>query len=112
MATDDMRQYAERLHATDPARFDCNFKGPVWSGGAAWWVRDETRPAASVHEGKDSLEAWWAFWGPLGSEFGVSIEGLFGNQAWPYDKPVPLLEAIAEAVCQEAEGRKEVEPTP
>lgn len=57
------------------ARFEWHGSGPCWSGGAAWWLRDNERhPRIELTEHHCSDEDFWAFFGPLlPDDGGVSI---------------------------------------
>lgn len=100
----DMRQYAERLAKAMPERFEF-----IRTGEYQWVLY-------VVGEGIDCnivrhYSCQWGFWGPLADEMKIEAisVGTFDGDCH-FVGPTDLLEAIAEAVCQEAERR--AEPTP
>lgn len=98
----DMRQYAERLAQALPHLYEMD----VWVTG--WRLIHRT---AQVLRSDHSIAQQWAFWGPLAAEMKIEAisVGTFDGDCH-FVGPTNLLEAIAEAVCQEAERR--VGPTP
>lgn len=105
MAT-DMRAYAERLSQAMPERFVFT----EGANGGRWYVGTHDDDIGIDYASKGAEQ--WAFWGPLGSEFGIKSLNphLYKDQydqhsGSGYYKFDDLLEALANAVCQEAERR-------
>ena len=104
----DMRPYAERLAQAMPERFEFSGFPFAVSGDASadtyvvdgWALIDRAnvwKVSSYLHPAHQ-----WAFWGPLAVELKIMA-------VWCAESHEDLLEAIAEAVCQEAERRaKEV----
>lgn len=88
--TPDMKPYAERLAKATGIQFR-------EGDGLAWWIES---PEQLLCHANMTVAQQWAFWGPLADEFGIKA-------VWCLDSHDNLLEACAEAVCQEAERRAE-----
>jgi hypothetical protein len=90
----NIRPYAERLARSLPERF--TFKkhvGNCWSIGGPGVDKPMTQFSDS--------RKWWAFFGPLADEFGVTSGDIYFASIDLKD----LLEALAEATCVAVEDR-------
>lgn len=109
-AKEELRPYAERLAKAMPERFKLLKSalrdvekmphGTHWTDFAVYECELRIDRADSAR--------WWAFFGPLLDEFDVRPHG-WDKAGRPgtlvFDGGLPWLEAVAEAVCQEAERR-------
>lgn len=91
MNTIDFRPYAVRITDALPGRFRF-----VSSSTGNWWI-EKPNTSLLLHSIGLCDAHVWAFIGPLAEELG----------AWP-DEGTHLIEAVAEAVCRQAEAMARV----